>query len=275
MIGNGFIDSICKFDPSRYEIFGIVRDLKYKRLDSVKTVYVENIFINIDRLIGQYKPDLIINCIGIVSQKFQKCNTSDIIKWNSLWPNILMENCINHNIKLLQISTDCIFDGVNGCYDENNQAYASGLYGTSKRLGEISGKNVKTVRLSTIGFEDDEQKHGLLEWFLSQKTQVMGYEKVFYSGFATSELYRVVDWVLMNWDVFELAHIPGIKINKYQLLKKISLIYGHDVDIQPISFPKIDRSLITINNLHNMIEFPNWDEQLVRLKKCNTRKVSI
>ena len=85
------------------------------------------------------------------------------------------------NIKLFQLSTDCVFSGLKGNYTEKNKPDCKDLYGQSKLNGEIiDNKNVITIRKSTIGFEF-KKAHGLLELFFSQTGEIYGYKNAFFS----------------------------------------------------------------------------------------------
>ena len=72
-----------------------------------------------DSLIKQYKPKIIINCIGMTG----KSNVDDceldidgVLLGNSFIPVILAELCLRKNIKLVHISSGCIFN-----YDYKNK----------------------------------------------------------------------------------------------------------------------------------------------------------
>ena len=68
-------------------------------------------------------------------------------------------------IKLIHLSTDCVFSGDKGFYNSKDIPDAKDLYGISKYKGEINNSSVLTIRKSTIGFELDYKKaywNGLL-----------------------------------------------------------------------------------------------------------------
>lgn len=56
------------------------------------------------------KTDYLINCIGVIKPNMNKSITN-AIKINSLFPHELSDYCINNNIKLIHISTDCVYSG--------------------------------------------------------------------------------------------------------------------------------------------------------------------
>ena len=65
------------------------------------------------------------------------------------------------------------FLGDKGNYTEEDSPDAIDIYGKSKHLGETLYPYAVTLRTSTIGHEL-ETAHGLLNWFLTQKTVMFG-----------------------------------------------------------------------------------------------------
>jgi len=65
-----------------------------------------------DKIIKKYKPKIIINCIGITGRKnVDGCelDIDGVLLANSFIPVILAEACLRNNIKLVHISSGCIF----------------------------------------------------------------------------------------------------------------------------------------------------------------------
>ena len=73
-----------------------------------------------------------------------------------------------NSIKVIHISSDCIFNGIKGNFKEKDIRLAKDIYGQSKYIAELILKNSLVIRSSTIGHEIF-YKHGLLEWFLYKK----------------------------------------------------------------------------------------------------------
>ena len=44
-------------------------------------------------------------------------------------------------LKVIQIATDCVFDGLKGNYTEDDKHNAIDVYGKTKSLGEVSADN--------------------------------------------------------------------------------------------------------------------------------------
>ena len=72
-----------------------------------------NCFSDAEKLIRRYKPEIIINCIGITGKRnVDDCELEKdaTLLANSFVPIILAEVALRHNIKLVHISSGCIFN---------------------------------------------------------------------------------------------------------------------------------------------------------------------
>ncbi len=227
--------------------------ITYKNLDDIKELF---------RLINSIKPDIIINCVGITKHLPSSSNHVKVIRINSLFPHQLSNYCSKNSMKLIHISTDCVFSGLKGNYREDDFPDARDLYGKSKHLGEIQSETHLTVRTSTIGHELSTS-YGLLEWFLKQKI-CKGYIRAIFSGVTTVELAIIIrDIILPRPHLTGLYHISSTPINKYSLLKKISHLYQLDINVEACENLKIDRSLNSEKfSKETGYYAPSWEEQL-------------
>ena len=202
-----------------------------------------NEFENVIKLIKELKPDVVINCVGVVKQLSNANDPLLTLPINSLFPHKLAQLCANHNIRVIHISTDCVFSGLKGGYTEDDIPDATDLYGISKKLGEVDYPNAITLRTSIIGHEL-EGNRSLIDWFLSQKQEVEGYQSAIFSGLPTVEIARIIkDFVIPNKKMRGVYHVSAEPINKYDLLKLVSEIYGHEIKITKSTHLKINRSL--------------------------------
>src|SRR5690606_37099937 len=86
---------------------------------------------NVFETIAQVKPEIVINCIGIIKQLPDAKDSTKIIEINAMLPHQVALYCQNLGIRFLQISTDCVFDGKKGNYQEKDIPNAVDLYGQS------------------------------------------------------------------------------------------------------------------------------------------------
>ena len=232
-----------------YHVYGQINRNQIKNYFDKK--YLKNIVINknifgfneLENMIQKLKPYYIINCVGITKHNKNINNDLDVLMCNSILPHQLAARCKKFNFRLINISTDCVFSGVNGNYTEKSMPDANDLYGKSKYLGEVlENKNVLNIRTSIIAREMFK-KENLLEWFLIQKKSIKGYKNAFFSGLTAHELVSILQkYFFVNFK-YGLFHVGGNIISKYNLLKIISNIYEKKIDIIPDYKIKIDRSL--------------------------------
>jgi len=104
----------------------------------------------IENIINNNKPDVIINCIGILNEDAEE-NHDKAVLVNSFLPHYLDRLSVTNNFKLVHVSTDCVFDGEKGEYTEESFKDAKSFYGKSKALGEIANNRNVTLRTSIVG----------------------------------------------------------------------------------------------------------------------------
>jgi dTDP-4-dehydrorhamnose reductase len=201
---------------------------------------------NIDSLISLFtrvRPDVVVNCIGLVKQLAEADDPLSAIPINALLPHRLARLCGLAGARLVHVSTDCVFSGAKGMYTETDMSDAKDLYGRSKYLGEVDYPHAITLRTSIIGHELTGA-HSLVGWFLSQQDSVRGYRRAIFSGLPTVELARVIrDYVIPHPELHGLYHVSAEPVNKFDLLTLIAQAYGKTIDITPDDNLAIDRSL--------------------------------
>jgi dTDP-4-dehydrorhamnose reductase len=199
---------------------------------------------SIERAVSRTRPDLVINCIGIVKQAREAQDPLASITVNALFPHQLARVCREHDARLIHLSTDCVFSGRKGNYNESDISDADDLYGRSKYLGEVSEPHCVTVRTSMIGRELGGA-HGLLEWFLSQKGKsVRGFRKSIFSGLTTQALSDVLlNVVAPHPELSGVWHVAAEPISKLDLLRLIQDVYDLDIAVEPDELVACDRSL--------------------------------
>ncbi len=200
-------------------------------------------FESVQRALDEIKPDVVINCIGIIKQLPIAKDPIISITINALFPHRLAQACQAVGARMIHISTDCVFSGDKGYYTELDIPDANDLYGRTKLLGEVEYSHCVTLRTSIIGHEL-KGKRGLIEWFLSQEGKVRGFTKAIYSGFPTVEMEKIIaEYVLPRRDLHGLYHVSSDPISKYDLLKIVAEKYGKKIEVEPVTDVAIDRSL--------------------------------
>lgn len=195
------------------------------------------------RVFADFRPEVVVNAVGIVKQRSDAKEAIPSIEINSLLPHRLAELCGVRSARLIHISTDCVFSGRTGGYTEQSASDAEDLYGRSKFLGEVQEPGCLTLRTSIIGPELS-RKSGLLEWFLAQRGTIRGFTRAIFSGLTTRELARVMQMLVERFpDATGLYHVSTEPISKYELLCLIRDRLDHPVEIVPDGAFHCDRSL--------------------------------
>jgi dTDP-4-dehydrorhamnose reductase len=217
-------------------------------------------FASVERAVDAHKPDVVVNGIGIVKQRNVAYEAVPSIEVNSLFPHRLAELCRRCKARLIHISTDCVFSGRRGNYNEDDPTDAEDLYGRSKLLGEVSEPPALTLRTSMIGREL-HRKVSLLEWFLAQRGPIKGYRRAIFSGFTTTEMARIIEMLIVKFpSASGLYHVSSEPISKYDLLCLIRDKLGHSIEIRPDYDFHCDRSLDS-RRFRTRFEYqpPSWE----------------
>ena len=178
----------------------------------------------ITRAFAVVKPDVVVNCIGIIKQSPLASDPITSLEVNALFPHRLSVLCQAIGARLIHIKARCVFSGNKGMYTEDDIADAVDLYGRSKYLGEVAGSSsCLTLRTSIIGRELGS-RNGLLEWFLANRGKtVKGYSLAIFSGFTTVALARIIADVIDKCTYLDgLWQVSSDPISKYELLCMIN-----------------------------------------------------
>ena len=230
--------------------------------------YDFNDISKLEQLMIEIKPDIVINCAGVIKHLNEANQPLRIVPINSLLPHHLADICEKIKARLILISTDCVFDGQKGMYKEEDKPNASDLYGISKYIGEIIDKNhVVTIRTSIIG-QELNSANGLVEWFFHQKNEVKGFAKAIFSGFPTITLSKIIaNDVIPNETLYGLYHVSAPPIDKYSLLCLINERFGKGMHIHKDEDFVIDRSLNSEKfQKATGFQSPSWDELVSDMK---------
>jgi dTDP-4-dehydrorhamnose reductase len=226
-------------------------------------------FESVKRAIDAVRPDVVLNCIGIIKQTKEAKQHRVSIYINSLFPHLVAEYCDAHGAKLIHISTDCVFSGKKGNYTELDPSDAEDLYGKTKFLGEVSTGNALTLRTSIIGNELFTTL-SLLDWFLSQDGKtVNGYTNAIYTGFTNLALCAEIKRIILNYpNLSGLYQVSSEKINKFELLLLIKEIYGLNISVVPFADFHCDRSLNSaVYRQMTNFQPPTWHDMITNLHK--------
>ena len=224
---------------------------------------------SLEEIIKKVKPNVVINCIGILN-KVAEDNKNLAVKLNSLLPHYVDSLSEKYGFKFIHVSTDCVFEGTKGKYDETSIPDATSFYGRSKALGEIKNNNNVTLRTSIVGPDNNPNGIGLFEWFIKQNGIINGYSKVIWTGVTTIELAKAMEKAIEN-NLNGLHHVVNNDfISKSELLKLFKKEFKKNIEIEENSSVVSEKTLIRTDKSFDF-NVPSYEEMVHEMKEWVVR----
>lgn len=263
MLGNYVTSHLSK----TYNIIPLTRndyDLSKLSVDNLTTFLQER---------GLQPTDIVINCAGVIPQasKQRGLDTRLYFTINSLFPIILSQICDQMGSKMIHITTDCVFSGKDGGYNEKSIHDEINDYGMSKSLGELCKATI--IRTSIIG-EELNNKRSLLEWVVSNRGKIInGYANHMWNGVTCLQLSKIINEIISNnlyWRGVRHIFSPR-SVSKFELVSMINDTYNLNITIQAFSTDdKVDKTISSIHD--NLFKIPDLAYQIIEMRDYEINK---
>ncbi len=233
----------------------ILTDLAPKAEEPRKFTYHELDITNKEALkefVKKCKPDIIINAAAFTN--VDGCETERELSWRvnvDAVKNLIIASRINSS-KIIHISTDYIFDGVYGGYDENATPNPLSFYGKAKLAGEnaliASGVECAIIRTMIIYGFGRNVKQNFALWLVS--------------SLGNNEPVKIVDdqygmptmvddlglalVKIVERDRTGIYNVCGSEyINRYEFALKLAEVFGFDKSmIIPIKTSELQQAAV-------------------------------
>jgi dTDP-4-dehydrorhamnose reductase len=222
--------------------------IELTRIDyDLNDISIKNMSLFIDN-INVCSEDIVINCAGVIPQasKNKIISKHMYYKINAMFPVILSMILMKKNIHFIHVTTDCVFSGDKGKYNELDTHDAFDDYGVSKSLGELCYGTI--IRTSIIG-EEMENKRSLLEWIISNKNKcINGFINHYWNGVSCLQLAKIIYQIICNnqyWIGIKHIFSPNV-VNKYDLCNMINETYNLNIQIHKQNTENINKSLTSV-----------------------------
>lgn len=215
----------------KYNVFGIDRN----DLDIFKST---NYFISlcetnsVKNIILENQIEMIIHCAALTNVDLCEKDPDYAYKVNVETTEFLTKIAADYNLKLIFISTDAVFDGVNtNKYLENDFRNPISIYGKTKVLAEdlaLRNPNNLVIRTNLFGF-NYRDKVSFSEWILyslQKEDKIKMVDDVHFSPLLVNELVILIDLAIEN-DLKGIYHFSSNdKISKYDFAIYLKEIFG-------------------------------------------------
>jgi dTDP-4-dehydrorhamnose reductase len=194
-------------------------------------------------VLDRARPATILNCVAMLNAPGEDRDAMRDV--NAEFPLRLARAATERGARVIHVSTDGVFSGRHGPYDERAEPHPPDAYGESKLAGELREPPHLTVRTSIIGRSPSGA--GLLDWAVARRgTVVEGFANAQWSGVTTSELVRLLGPQLLGGAAMTgLAHVVSEGVSKAELLRRVSAAFDLDLDVVDVAEPVIDRRLVS------------------------------
>lgn len=181
------------------------------------------------------KPDVVIHAAGNKNIDFCEKNHIDAFKSNC-------DSTINlaaafAGARIIYVSTDYVFDGHRGNYEEHDQPNPETVYGKSKLCGEIEGlriskNNYAIIRASALYDKNATFLRYLREKLLN-KQRIDCFSDSFYSPTYYKDFLNVLDRLILTSNLTESAfHSSGQVTTRYDFA--VTFAQTHELDVSLI-----------------------------------------
>jgi dTDP-4-dehydrorhamnose reductase len=200
----------------------------------------------VDEVIRTTSPDVIVHCAAMANIDSCEKNPELARRINGEIPGELADRAKKLGIRMIHISTDAVFDGID-CgkdgYKEDDRTNPNNVYAQTKLLGERSvqeqNPDALVVRVNFFGWSAS-QTRSLGELFyhnLVQKKPMMGFKDVFFCTLYVQNLVDILDQMLEK-QASGLYHVFSSDYqSKYSFGISIAERFGMDASlISPVSW---------------------------------------
>lgn len=219
--------------------------------------------------IDSEQPDVIINCMRLVIEPCE-VNPNRAIYINSFIPKYLSWKYKDAPVKIIQLSTDCVFSGERGNYSEHDIPDGKSIYSLTKYSGELHNSKDLTIRTSYLGPNLKGKNEELFDWLFAQSGDVYGYTNAFWNGVTTLELAKIIEHAIEK-NVVGLYHLGSqTKLSKYELLLIIQRTYSLNyITINAVESNQVDRFLIDSRNELEVSDYNTMFDELYNFMLAN------
>ncbi len=276
--GSGLLGSKFTNLPGNYEIITTYNTNPKENAIKLDITDENDVLNKIESL----SPDLVIHCGALTNVDYCEDHQEEAYKINAQGTLNIIKACEKTDSKLIHVSTDFVFDGEEGSYQENDKTNPVSYYGISKLKGEEfvqnSDLNYAIARVSVLyGWHTN---FNFVTWVINELRDgnqinivTDEYNSPTYADNAAEAILNIY-----SKDKKGIYHIAGDeRINRFDFAKNIARVFELDETlINPILSEKLIRkakrpmdSSLSVEKAKNDLDIKllNTTEGLKEMKK--------
>ena len=253
----GFLGKSLKKNLKKNKNYYLVARVFKKKLD-FSSVNICN------KVLKSLQPDIVINCAAKSDVDFCEKNKKIAYNSNAKIVKNLASFCNKYNKKLIQISTDHLYNSKRAKNTESNISITN-YYAQSKLDGENFAKkgNSLILRTNFFGYGKNIKKKNLINWILlsaKNKNKIYIYKNIFFSPLYIETLTSIIIKILgtKKIGIFNLGSIN--KISKSNFILKVAKKLKIKLNYKKIDF-KINQKLTTKRPLNMSMNVSKFQKE--------------
>ena len=214
------------YSQKKYKVYGISR--------TNNNLTLENNFFQIElyKIKSIFDPEYVVNVSGLTSLKACEENPELANFLNADVNEYLID--IFSDSQFIYISTDSVFDGNSGNYDESKKKSPLNIYAKSKSNGEdlVLDKSSDSIVIRTNIYGKRLYGNGpsIVDWAVKMfrdNEDFDGYTDYFFNPLHLSQVEKAIEIIILKNSSSRLFHLGcEEKVSKYEFLKLLKNKYG-------------------------------------------------
>ena len=200
--------------------------------DSSKNLSIDITHENeVSEKILRISPDVIINASALTNVDLCEKEKKLAFLVNGQSVKYIVDAARRTDAFLVHVSTDYIFDGHQGEYDEEAVPNPINYYGLSKLVGEIYANSYEnSLILRTSGVYSRNNNFPVFVYNQLLKGNAVNAIKGYYSPIHSANLAKCI-YHLVGLDRTGTLNVAGVRISRYEFARKIAEKFGFDVSL--------------------------------------------
>ncbi len=200
------------------------------------------------KIIYELKPDVIINCAAYTDVDGCEVNRKLASDLNTVFVENLTSICRVIDAHLITFSTDYIFDGKKGPYDEDAYPNPLNYYGKTKHSAENACKVGLTrstiIRTNVVFGVSSYNKPNFISWLIDKFQEDKEFNVItgqYCNPTITDDLAQAVLKIILK-QRFGVYNVAGTTVmNRFEISQRVAKVFGFDPSL---AFPVDPKTLV-------------------------------